>query len=501
MNFRKVIPSVGWRLACALSFFAAMAIAASAQTFTTLVDFAAFPQPDNPGTLIQGFDGNFYGVTLDGVASGQCQGNYCGTIFRMTPGGKSTTLYSFCTQAGCPDGQVPASLLQSTDGNLYGTTGLGGAGNAGTLFRIGYAGNLTTLYSFCVQSGCPDGSSPRGLVQAPDGIIYGTTSGGGANGYGTIFKTTTAGKLTTLHSFRYAEGIYPEGLILGSDGNIYGTVSQGGDVNCAFTNGFGSGCGTAFKMSLSGVLRVIYTFCVVSPGCTDGANPTGLVEGADGNLYGTTYFGGDSSSENGCGSTEDCGTLFKITSAGKLTTIHDFCSLQDDNCTYGANPNVPMVLGNDGNLYGTTFEGGLGCGVIFESTTSGTLTVLYNFPCPEGEYASANTPVQATDGTFYGTAQNGGANYDGIVYSLATGLPAFVTASPGAGKVGARIIISGTNLTGAASVTFNGTAAQYRVYAKTVILADVPLGATTGLVQVTTPSGTLTSNVAFHVIP
>lgn len=497
----------------AVLFCAAMTLASSAQTLTTLVNFNAFPRPNSPSTLIQGFDGNFYGITPSGVASGQCQGQSCGTVFRMATDGKLTVLHSFCLQANCPDGQGPVSLLQATDGSLYGTTSLDGSGKGGTLFRIDYAGKLTTLYSFCLQTGCPDGSGPSSLVQAPNGLIYGTTMFGGVHNYGTVFKATTAGKVTTLHSFNNTDGANPGyGLVLGSDGNIYGTTSFGGDTNCPFSNP--AGCGVIFKMSLGGSLKTIYRFCVNSYDCLDGARPTGLVEGADGNYYGTTYEGGTADSESQCGSGAEgfgCGTIFRVTPAGSLTKIYDVCS--DNFCDLGSNPVAPMVLGNDGNLYGTTVNGGTGfggenctfaCGTVFEITPSGSLTLLHSFNWIDGAYPT--TLLQSTDGTFYGTTETGGSNGSkfsgsGTIYSLSTGLAPFVTADPGGGNVGAKTIISGTNLSGTSAVAFNGTAAEFRVLTKTVVIATVPAGATTGFITVTTPSETLRSNVVFEVIP
>lgn len=527
MNFAQMTRSelrAFKRLAAAFLLCAATSLAASAQTLTTLANFSASPRPNSPSTLIQGFDGNFYGTTMSGVASGECQSSrnsLCGTVFRMTPAGKLTVLHSFCTQANCPDGQMPSSLVQAIDGNLYGTTYGGGSGcpvnavpGCGTIYRIDYAGNLTTLYSFCVKTNCPDGSGPGSLVKAPNGVIYGTTSGGGVNNFGTVFKATTVGKVTTLHSFNNTDGADPGyGLVLGSDGNIYGTTYFGGNVNCPFNS---AGCGVIFRMTLGGSMNTIYTFCVISYDCFDGANPTGLVEGADGNYYGTTYEGGSADSESQCGSGADgfgCGTIFRVTPTGSqiLTTIYNVCG--DNYCDLGSNPVSPMVLGNDGNFYGTTFNGGIdfgggncnfACGTVFEITPSGSLTSLHSFNWTDGAYPT--TLLQSTNGTFYGTTGSGGSDGSnisgyGTIYRLSTGLAAFVTADPGGGNVGTKTIISGTNLTGTTAVSFNGTSAQFTAVTKTELIATVPAGATTGFITVTTPSGTLKSNVTFEVIP
>src|SRR5208337_4428285 len=183
-----------------------------------------------------------------------------GTVFTITPGGTLTTLYSFCSQSGCTDGANPyAALVQGTDGNFYGTT-LGGAAN-GTVFKMTPGGTLTTLYTFCY--GCTGVSPYAALVQGSDGNFYGTTSFGGANGDGTVFRITPSGTLTTLHSFDGTDGaaVYA-GLVQGTDGNFYGTTAQGG----------GSGVGTVFTITPGGTLTTLYSFCSQS-GCTDGANP------------------------------------------------------------------------------------------------------------------------------------------------------------------------------------------------------------------------------------
>ena len=165
--------------------------------FTTLVDFTGSANGARPlyGDLIEGTDGNSYGTTVGGGAYDD------GTVFKVTPDGTLTTLYTFCSQTNCTDGAYPLSGLVQAGGNFYGTTEAGGANGAGTVFEVTPAGQLTTLYSFCSQPGCTDGGYPyAGLVQA-GGNFYGTTLGGGANGAGTVFEVTPAGQLTTLYSF------------------------------------------------------------------------------------------------------------------------------------------------------------------------------------------------------------------------------------------------------------------------------------------------------------
>jgi uncharacterized repeat protein (TIGR03803 family) len=398
----------------------AMAVASPAQMFRTLASFNETDGASPRSSLVQGTDGNFYGTTHSGGHTVYCADD-CGTVFEITPNGALTSLYTFCSQNFCTDGSSPNGLVQATDGNFYGTTEFGGANGAGTVFKITPGGMLTTLYSFCPQTNCPDGDGPQaGLVQGTDGNFYGTTFNGGYTGdncgtyfgCGTVFKITPSGTLTTLHSFctqvRCPDGENPwAGLVQASDGNFYGTTSAGGAGTY----------GSVFKITPSGTLTTLHSF-----NDNDGSAPlAALVQTTDGNLYGTTYFGG-----NCLGS---CGTVFKITPSGTFSTLHTFCP--QSGCTDGQNPEGALVQATDGNLYGTTQGGGPtqfcggGCGTVFEITASGTLTTLYIFcsqsNCADGSYPSAGL-VQATDGNFYGTTSTGGANGapegDGTVFRL-----------------------------------------------------------------------------------
>ncbi len=227
--------------------------------------------------LIQATDGNFYGTTYSGGAN--ING---GTVFKITPEGSLTTLYSFCSQPpSCTDGNGPNEPVQATDGNFYGTTIGGGANGDGTVFKMTPQGVLTTLYSF----NNTDGASPNaGLVQGTDGNFYGTTIGGGANGDGTVFKMTPQGTLTTLHSFDYVDGLFPYAeLVQATNGDFYGTTSEGGGNDTCF-----QGCGTIFKITSTGVFTTLHVF-----DSTDGASPYGgLLQASDGSFYGTTAGGG-----------------------------------------------------------------------------------------------------------------------------------------------------------------------------------------------------------------
>jgi uncharacterized repeat protein (TIGR03803 family) len=324
-------------------------------------------------------------------------------------------LYTF-SSSGNTDGDGPdGALIQATDGNFYGATELGGANGGGTVFKITSSGMLTTLHSFCSQAGCTDGQSPQApFIQATDGNIYGV-AGGGAYGEGMVFKITYGGTLTTLYSFcSHGNDYCPDGigpnaaLIQATDGNFYGTTAHGG----AGANIAGYAGGTVFKITPSGTLTTLYSFCSQTD-CTDGAGPAALIQATDGNFYGTTAGGGAPNE----------GTVFKITPVGTLTTLHSFCSQTD--CTDGNVPRAPLIQANDGNLYGTTEDGGAnGDGMVFKITPGGTLTTLYNFcsqtGCTDGGHPVAAL-IQATDGNFYGTTDGGGAYGGGTAFKMTPG--------------------------------------------------------------------------------
>ncbi len=430
---------------------AVMAIPLSAQTYTTLVSFNSTNGSAPFGALVQGADGNFYGTTCDGGTANR------GTIFKMTPAGALTTLHSFDLTDG------DAGLLLAANGNFYGTTYGGGTNsNFGTIFEITPAGALTTLNELSP----PDGAlSFGGLVQAADGDLYGTTWGGGAGLYGTVFRMTPAGALTTLYGFDYADGAYPyDSLVQAADGTFFGTTQQGGA---------GVGVGTVFGITPAGVLATLHSFDQ-----SDGQWPqAGLVQASNGNFYGATPRGGPAGK----------GAIFEISPQGTLTGLSDYGSP------------CALIEASDGDLYGVTNGGQThGYGSIFRLTPTGALTTVHNFNSAEGIPAAAL--LEATDGNFYGTTNVGGSG-PGTVFRLSLGLAPFVKTVPAAGPVGTPVTILGTNLAGLVSVTFNGTPAGITFRSPTEISTSVPPGATTGKIQVTTPSGTLSSNAAFLVTP
>ena len=406
-----------WKTACAVVLLCGtMASVASAQMLTTLASFDGSNGQTPAAMLVQGSDGNFYGTAYGGGAN-----VYYGAVFKITPAGTLTTLYSFCSKSGCSDGAIPlAGLVQGTDGNFYGTTTNGGSGysslcdgGCGTVFRITPAGVLTTLYTF---TGGTDGANPEaGLVQGSDGNFYGTTKGGGAHlDDGTVFKITSAGAFATLYSFcaqsGCSDGTEPKaGLVQGADGNFYGTTSNGGAANAI---------GTVFKITPAGTLTTLYSF---TGGADGGAPKAGLVQGKDGNFYGRTTSGGS-------GNYSDGGTVFKITPAGVLTTLYSFgYTWAPYTCDNFYPTCAGLVQGTDGNFYGTTtYFGFYESGSVFRMTPAGALTRLHSFcaqnGCPDGENPQAGL-VQGRDGKFYGTTWGGGANGDGTVFSLSPGLP------------------------------------------------------------------------------
>ena len=465
------------KVACLAVLWIGLSAAALGQTFTTLAEFNA-TDGSAPGPVIQGTDGNFYGVTSFGGQFSQ------GAVFRITPDGTITTLHSFCQQSGCPDGNYPnGSLVQASDGNFYGATYFQGAANStfGTIFRITPTGTLTTIYAFCPgQVGCPDGQFPNGgLVQGSDGNLYGTTQHT-EGGQGTVFRITLDGTLTTLYTFCTKTGC-PDGgaifggLTLGKDGNFYGTTVFGG----AFSKVFG---GTVFKITPAGNVTTLHSFCAQKSGvvCLDGSEPWNgaLVQASDGNFYGTTSSGGG----NVCPlSGNGCGTAFRITPGGKLTTLHVFCSDVNSNgrCTDGAAPSSGMIVGSDGNLYGTTTTGGTGvystskcsntahegCGTLYSMSTAGSLNTLYNFcsitGCADG--TGGNSLIVSGD-TLYGST-SGGTSSTGTVFSFSTSVALAPTFTPPAISFGNEaldttskvrsVMIKNVN-TGSATLDFTG---------------------------------------------
>jgi len=421
--------------------------------------------------------------TLDKVNRRQRTGAVlllCAAATIVLPAQTFTTLHSFDGSDGAWPG---APLTQATNGSLYGTTQEGGTHNDGTVFEISPGGAFKTVYSFlCLLSGCADGATPfAGLVQATNGDFYGTTEAAAASIDGTVFKITASGVLTTLYAFPCQsdcpDGAGPyAGLVQASNGYLYGTTGAGG------TNSYG----TVFRIAPSGALAKLYSFCAQS-GCPDGGEPEGtLVQASNGDLYGTTLIGGDQNS----------GTVFKITPSGTLTTLYSFARKA---VVPTAKP-LTRVLSRAlmGTCTGQRNSAETALVVIFKITPTGTLTTLHTFDTTDGWQPAAGL-FQATNGDFYGTTYYSGVNNAGTVFSLSVGLAPFVMTRPASGETGAFVEILGSDLTGATSVTFNGTAATFTVVSRTLITTSVPAGATTGKIEVVTPGGRLSSNKSFVV--
>ena len=466
----------GWKKRCAVLVMSAVTgIPIAAQTFTTAHDFTG-PEGANPyAGLVQGLDRNLYGSTTYGGAFGN------GNVFQMDPSGKVTSLYDFCARSNCIDGQYPDStLVMGPDGDFYGTTQNGGLYNYGSVFKVSTTGALTTLHSFDIT----DGVNPSGaLLYASNGNLYGTANAAGActtegAGCGTIFRISPTGDFKTLYNFCLQtgcpDGEFPVGgLTEGSDGNFYGTTNAGGNPICP-----GGGCGTIYSITPTGALTTLHRF-----NNTDGAYPPpSLIEVRKGVFYGTTASGGANRD----------GTVFSITANGFLKTRYNF------NGTDGFSPFV-LAAGSDGNLYGTTLGGGAQSGgTIFKITLTGILTTVHSF-VPHFYYYFGGL-TQSTNGRFFGTTYMGGPLDDGTIYNLSMGLRPFVKVQPSVGTAGATVRILGSNLTNLSGVTFNGIpATSFQIVSPTLVLAIVPPGATSGWVEAMVSKNTLRSNVPFYV--
>jgi len=395
-----------------LTILAFCAVTVSAQTFTTLANFNGTNGAHPDSSLVQGSGGSFYGTASTGGLHSS------GTIFKMSPAGKVTVLYNFCSLTDCNDGAGPGTLLVASDGNAYGITSTGGANchdlvniGCGTIFKLTPQKKLITLYSFCAQTNCTDGWTPNSLIQATDGNFYGTAFTSGPNGFGEVFKITPGGVFTVLYGFcpqggSCTDGGLPENLMQAANGNFYGTTYEGGTNN--------TDCGVVFELAPNGTLTTLHSFDA-NDGCY---LHSGLIQGTDGNFYGTTQDGGAPHSR---------GTVYQLTSSGTLTRLHSFCT--ETSCSDGELPGAALVQGSDGNLYGTTRGvvggGRTNDGTIFEITPGGELTTLHQFAYTDGAWPVAAL-IQAANGDFYGTTLYGGfakcTQSCGTVFSLSLGL-------------------------------------------------------------------------------
>jgi uncharacterized repeat protein (TIGR03803 family) len=387
----------------------------AAPSYIVLHSFAGAPT-DGAGPyagLFRDGAGNLYGTTTYGGAeSSACAGLHCGVVFKLGAAATGTLLHRF---TGGTDGRNPvAGLIQDGAGNLYGTTIGGGAYDNGVVFKLSPTGTETVLYSF---TGGKDGGAPEaGLIRDGAGNLYGTTTAGGPPsactfGCGTVFRVSPAGTETVLYGFTGRDdGNGPfAGLVRDGAGNLYGTTFNGGPQQH----------GVVFKVSATGTETVLHSFI----GEADGAFPRArLIQDVAGNLYGTTYQGGSSST---CSDPHGCGVAFKVSPSGTETVLHTFTGYPTS-ATDGAYPAAGLIQDAVGNLYGTTQGGGAsGDGVVFElircsSSPSGyDFKVLYSFTGgADGTQPFAGL-IQDPAGNLYGTVAGGGAYGYGVVFKLA----------------------------------------------------------------------------------
>ena len=400
-----------------------------------------------------------------------------GTVFKVTPTGTLTTLYNFCSQTNCADGADPyAVLVQGTDGNFYGTTEVGGANNIGTVFKVTPAGTLTTLYSFCSQTNCADGEAPEGgLVQGNDGNFYGTTSEGGNSNSectsgggtcGTLFQITPGGTLTTIYSFcsqaNCADGSGSiAGLFQGSDGNFYGTTAAGG-----ITTSECAGCGTLFQITPGGAFTTVYSFCSLT-NCADGDAPyAGLLQGSDGNLYGTTFFGG---------STNNDGTVYELPLSPALPAP---VQLALSSSTTVAGTPVTLTF-NVLNAFSTTLQQ---CYAFVQNaaTGAGNWTGIQTGALTSGVYTGTASITPTAPGTYTYALTCGGveSGFSGaLTVTPAKGQLTLTSFTPNTSNIGAAdttLTLTGTGFNALDQVQVNGTSIATTFVSTTTLTAVVP---------------------------
>ncbi len=377
------------------------------QTLTVLHTFNSTDGQFPNGGLVHGSDGNLYGTTSSGGVHG------FGTVFKITPSGKFTSIYSF--SGGTGDGAYPmSSVIRDSAGNIYGTTQNGGPADnlGGIVFKVSSSGHESILHVF---TGGSDGGNPEGdLIRDSSGNLYGTTLGGGdtncvavaLSGCGVVFKLDPTGNETVLHTFEGgSDGASPwGGLVMDSAGNLYGTTASAGNY----------GDGQIFKITPSGHKTSIHDF---DPGLNlDGSAPrTSLAFGPGGILYGTTANGGDLST-SWC-STIGCGTIFKVDTHNVVTTIHSFGGPPSD----GDTPSGPIARDANGNLYGVTADGGetFDAGVVYKLDPSGNETILHSFTQGNDGWEPSGRLYVNSSGTVFGvTSLSDGPDGFGVIFKI-----------------------------------------------------------------------------------
>jgi len=361
----------------------AFSINTNGTNFSVIKGFEDWGTLPNSG-LLKGDDGNFYGTTSRG-------GTYnAGTVFSMTPAGQISILKQF--NLNVDGGYADGELIKGADGNFYGLTGAGGVNGYGTIYKISAAGDFNIIKSFSFSA---DGAGPRGhLTLAKDGNFYGITRGGGSNGAGTIFKLTPDGVYTVIHNMNKAtEGGDSYGsLTEGKDGNLYGAAYDGGTY----------GYGTVFKVTKSGTLTVLKHLNQA----VDGGYPySDLIQATDGNFYGTCYNGGSFG----------YGTIFKI-SGSTFNVVKNFSYSVDGGYIYGG-----VMQNTDGNLYGITAAGGsTGAGTIYKLTLAGAFSVIHTMNAATEGNNSTSVFVKGSDNNLYALCNSGGTNNQGTAFNVST---------------------------------------------------------------------------------
>jgi uncharacterized repeat protein (TIGR03803 family) len=412
--------------------------AANLINVASLGSSTAADRPINPrGDLLLANDGNFYIASFGGGSAG------VGAIARITPAGVVTTIHSLSGAA--EEGRTPyAKLLQASDGNLYGTTYIGGAEARGTVFRVSLTGTFATVYSF--KAAKTEAILPyAGLVEAGDGNLYGTTLRGGAGDKGTVFRISLSGTFAVVHSFNGSDGENPEGTLINApNGDLIGTTLSGGT----------SGRGTIFRVSTAGTLTSLFSFPALgafsSAGVavnTEGANPrAGLLLAADGNFYGTAYQGGASG----------YGTVFRMTPAGAVSVVHAFTGPSMG----GAFPLAPVTQDTSGDLFGTTERGGpVNSGTAWRINASNQFQLLHGYLGAAFDGQTTHTALTSLGGFLYGMGYSDAASGAGAIFKLDLGtggvLPVQFAAAPDSMQVGATANLTWASPT-ASSCTTSG---------------------------------------------
>jgi uncharacterized repeat protein (TIGR03803 family) len=447
---------------------------ASAQIFGVLFDADRTTGTNTQDfKFTQGPDGNLYLTAYQGgIVNGTCLFG-CGQILAMTPGGSVTQIHAFNIAA---EGSAPrGGMTPGVDGNFYGVLSGGGANGFGSIFKMTLSGTVTILHAFAST----EGNALYPPIQATDGNFYGSTLNSGFNGV--LYQITPTGKFKILHTFnRNAEGDGGSPLVQGTDGKLYTVAAEG-----ALSGG------TVLQFTTKGKVKVLHNFAFDR---SEGYGIFTPVQAADGNFYGVCNQGGAQSS----------GTIWKISPKGSFKLLYSLNGTTD-----GQYPGNRLSLGTDGKLYGSTqyqgVNGGQGTGgTLFQVTNSGQYTVLFSFT--GGNSNTGNFPntvlAEDTDGIFYGvTAYAGGPDSDGTFYFLDNALAPFALLQARSGNVGAQIGILGQGFTSSSVVKFGGTPTSTVTTSPTFITASVPFGALTGAVTVTTGSTMLTSSFGFSVLP